>query len=152
MLPLLLALFQASAANQEPVLTALGKGVQIYACTADKGWVFQAPEATLYQGDRAVGKHSAGPRWTWADGSAVTGKVITSTPAPDPGRDVPWLTLGVIAVPGGTGVLSTVVTVKRTDTHGGVAPAGGCDVAHVGDLARVPYSATYSFYGLRGGI
>ena len=152
MLPLLLALLQASAVNKEPVVTALGKGVQIYACTAAKGWVFQAPEATLYQGGDVVGKHSAGPLWTWADGSAITGKVIMSTAAPDPTKDIPWLILGVIAVPGGTGVLSTVVTVKRTDTHGGVAPDGGCDAAHVGDLARVPYSATYSFYGFKGGI
>ena len=60
MLLLLMLLFQVSA-NNPPTLTATGKGVQIYACTSDKGWVFQAPEATLYQGDKVVGKHSAGP-------------------------------------------------------------------------------------------
>ena len=35
--------------------------------------------------------------------------------------------------------------ILRVDTHGGVAPAPGCDAAHAGEEARVPYTATYLF-------
>ena len=35
--------------------------------------------------------------------------------------------------------------VLRIATNGGVAPAQGCDEAHSGQEARVPYTATYVF-------
>jgi len=43
--------------------------------------------------------------------------------------------------------LSAVAFVRRADTKGGVAPSTGCDAAHVAAQARVPYSATYQFFG-----
>jgi hypothetical protein len=55
--------------------------------------------------------------------------------------DIPWLKLDVVAKRG-SGVLSGVTTVQRTNTHGGVAN-GLCDKA--GTFYSVPYSADYVF-------
>lgn len=143
-----LALLCASASAQEvsPALEAQGRGVQIYTCDAEKGWIFKAPEATLYIDGKTVGTHGAGPRWTWNDGSAITGKVESQLPAPNAQSDITWLVLQATNVGGAGGALSGVKTVRRSDTHGGVAPATGCDAAHAGVAVRVPYTATYSFY------
>jgi hypothetical protein len=131
-----------------PIVTAQGKGVQIYRCQ-DKpdgaAWVFVAPEATLYQGAEKVGTHDAGPTWRWKDGSTVSGKLLVSQPAPD-GKSIPWLLL--TATPGPTpGTLAQVSYVRRSDTQGGAAPQQGCDAQHLGSLVRTDYSATYTFYG-----
>src|SRR5579859_2056002 len=92
-----------------PIVTAQGKGVQIYRCQArpdGAAWAFVAPEATLYQGAQTVGTHGAGPMWRWKDGSMVTGRLLVSQPAPD-GKSIPWLLL--TAAPGPTpGVLAHV--------------------------------------------
>jgi Protein of unknown function (DUF3455) len=62
------------------------------------------------------------------------------------GGAVPWLLVKVV---GHTGEekLSAAEYVTRTNTKGGVAPQSGCDAAHQGAAAPVPYSATYRFYG-----
>lgn len=133
-----------------PLPPVTGKGVQIYHCQQQQGtaaWVFVAPEATLYSGAEAVGTHGAGPTWHWKDGSAVTGKVLVNQPSPN-GVAIPWLLLAASpaldSIPGGT--LANVTYVRRSDTRGGSAPANGCDAKHLGAVARVPYSATYTFY------
>jgi hypothetical protein len=141
----LAALLMAGVADK-PAYTVTGKGYQVYACGDNGAWVFQAPEATLYLNGEVVGRHGKGPSWTWKDGSSITGKVVTNAPAPSPGEDIPWLTLDAMPVPGTSGVLSEMVQVRRTETHGGVAPSTGCDAAHKGAVTRVPYSATYSFW------
>lgn len=139
--------FSACAQETKPALEAQGKGVQIYTCNAEKGWVFQAPEATLYIGSKTtVGSHGAGPRWTWIDGSAITGRVATQLPAANAKSDIPWLILHATDVEGTSGTLSGVKTVRRSETHGGVAPVSGCDAAQAGTVTEVPYTATYSFY------
>ncbi|HEX4353270.1 MAG TPA: DUF3455 domain-containing protein, partial [Polyangiales bacterium] len=46
----------------------------------------------------------------------------------------------------GHGVMADVTYVQRLDTKGGLAPASGCDAAHLGASARVNYSAVYAFY------
>jgi hypothetical protein len=122
-------------------------GVQIYACQATStgfGWVFQAPEATLYDcRGRVAGKHFAGPTWQANDGSTVVGaKVAAFTVDPS---SIPWLLLQA-ASHTGDGRMSEVSYIQRLSTSGGVAPASGCDAAHVGDVARVDYTATYFFY------
>jgi hypothetical protein len=154
-----LLLITASACAQDrtippdPSVTPLpqvaGKGVQIYHCQEQQGgtaWVFVAPEATLYAGAQAVGTHGAGPTWRWKDGSAVTGRVLVNQRAPDD-ASIPWLLLAaspaIDSTP--TGVLAHVSYVRRSDTHGGMPPAG-CDARHVGAVARVPYTAVYTFY------
>ena len=133
-----------------PLPPVTGKGVQIYHCQQQQGapaWVFVAPEATLYAGDQAVGTHSAGPAWRWKDGSAVTGKPLINQPAPDRSA-IPWLLLSaspaIDSTP--TGMLTHVTYVRRSDTHGGIMPPAGCDVRHLGAIARVPYAAIYTFY------
>ena len=133
------------------VVTVEGQGVQIYTCGHDKGasrWALDGPEARLLDRDTKamVGSHTAGPTWTWTDGSAVTGKVIEKTPAAEV-HYVPWLLMATQPVPQArAGVLSEVLWVRRSETHGGVAPEGGCDAAHEGATVRVPYRATYTFY------
>lgn len=121
-------------------------GVQIYACSAvgaGYGWVFQAPDATLYNhGGHAVGKHYAGPTWESNDGSKVVGaKLAAATPDP---ASIPWLLLGAVSH-AGTGKMDGVKYIQRLETAGGIAPAGGCDASTVGASARVPYTATYYF-------
>jgi Protein of unknown function (DUF3455) len=119
--------------GQRAVLTATGKGVQIYACQ-NAQWVFQAPEARLFDaGGKEIGTHGAGPVWTLRDGRTVKGTVVAKSDAPDKG-DIPWLLLK------GNGSFEYI---RRSETHGGVAPAGGCEA---GRALRVDYSAVYTFY------
>jgi hypothetical protein len=134
--------------NQQPVLTADGRGVQIYTCQDVSGvlhWTFQAPEAKLFDtSSKEIGTHGAGPVWKVQDGSSVQGQLVEKSDAPDPG-DIPWLLLKAAGHAGG-GMLSKVAYIRRSETHGGVAPAGGCDAEHVGATVRIPYTATYTFY------
>jgi hypothetical protein len=126
--------------GQHVVLTATGKGVQIYACQNVSGspqWVFLAPEATLFNSAGVeIGTHGAGPVWKLKDGRSVKGQAVAKSDAPAPG-DIPWLLLK------GDGGFEYI---RRSDTHGGVAPAGRCEV---GRTERVGYSATYTFYAAR---
>ena len=123
------------------------EGVQIYACNASNasyGWVFQAPEARLSEaGGQEAGKHYAGPTWEATDGSKVVGtKVEAATPD---ATSVPWLLLSA-ASHTGAGRMEKVTFVQRIGTRGGNAPSDGCDLAHSGAIARVPYRAVYCFY------
>ena len=135
-------------AAQHAVLAVLGKGVQIYACqqTGDiPQWVFQAPEATLFDGTSVkVGTHGAGPVWKYQDGSLVKGEVVTKSPAPEAGA-IPWLLLKTVRTEG-SGMLASIEFIRRSDTQGGIAPATGCDAKHLGAISRVPYTAMYTFY------
>jgi hypothetical protein len=123
-------------------------GVQIYACAATSGssygWVFQAPQATLYnEGGQVAGTHYAGPTWAADDGSTVVGAKVAAYTA-DP-SSIPWLLLRAVSH-SGDGRMTRVSYVQRLNTVGGKAPATGCDAAHVGGIARVDYTATYYFY------
>jgi Protein of unknown function (DUF3455) len=129
------------------LLEAVADGVQIYACEAKAGgfdWAFKAPEANLFdvQG-RQIGTHFAGPTWKLSDGSAVVGEVTAKADAPEPGA-IQWLLLRTKSHEG-SGKLSEVAYIRRTDTKGGVVPRTGCDASHVSEQARVRYSATYQF-------
>src|SRR5579863_9670775 len=131
------------------VLQAQGTGIQTYACTqAENGfkWVFKGPEAKLLDAaGNEIGTHFAGPTWKLADGSQVQGEVMASRPSPDAGS-VPWLLLHAKAGTA-TGKFAGIAFIRRTETKGGAAPAAGCENATDADkTARVPYSATYSFY------
>ena len=135
-------------ASQHAVLTVQGRGAQIYTCqpvAASFQWVFQAPVARLFdQNGAEVGTHADGPTWTMQDSSSIQGVLQTKQPAPD-GANIPWLLLKAVK-PQRSGILTAVEFIRRSDTQGGVAPATGCDATHKGDLARVPYAATYTFY------
>jgi hypothetical protein len=134
--------------------TLVGHGVQIYQCTASSNtqtptyqWTLQGPEAALFDPAtrEQVGTHTAGPTWTWNDGSAITGKVLQKQPSPDPAA-IPWLLLEAHPSGDKTGALTGIVFVRRSNTQAGAAPATPCDPTHGDNLLRVPYEATYTFY------
>jgi Protein of unknown function (DUF3455) len=123
-------------------------GVQIYACSKTAtgfGWVFQAPEATLYKDNgKATGSHYVGPTWEFKDGSKVVGAKVAGFTA-DP-TAIPELLLKAVSHDG-DGRMSGVTYIQRLDTVGGLAPASGCDASTPpGTTARVDYTATYFFY------
>lgn len=149
-LPSLLALagVPCARAADAGVTVLLGKGVQIYGCApAGTGyaWRLKAPDAVLSDAaGRTVGHHFAGPSWQAEDGSTVVGKPLVASRAPQAGA-VPWLVLAAKSH-AGTGLFAAVSYIVRSATEGGAAPANGCDQAHVGNEARVGYSATYTFF------
>jgi hypothetical protein len=128
----------------------MAEGVQIYACQARPDdpsafeWAFRAPEATLMNmSGEIVGTHYVGPTWEGLDGSKVVGAARANADSPDPAA-IPWLLLEVQSS-AGTGVFTTVSYIQRLDTVGGRAPADGCGPAALGQEARVPYTAIYTF-------
>jgi hypothetical protein len=152
---------QAATATQPPDLTLPpetahtvtileGRGAQIYTCAAQPGgyaWVLKAPDAQLFNlaTGKPEGHHDAGPTWTLTDGSAVQGEVLQKKAADTP-ADVPWLLLKAEPANTTQGALSSVTYIRRYNTHGGAAPATGCNAGHANDTLKVPYSATYAFY------
>jgi hypothetical protein len=134
-------------ADARLLLAAHATGVQIYACP-DSGehagqWTLKGPEATLHdRAGHAIGHHTSGPTWQLNDGSAVTGKALAHTEAPD-GKSVPWLLLGATGHTG-TGLLTQVTAIQRLHTHGGQAPSAACTPQS--PELRVRYSADYYFY------
>ena len=136
-------------AGQVLQLEALATGAQIYECTrkadATYEWAFKAPEATLVsRSARPLGRHYAGPTWESADGSTVVGEVEARDAGPDPAA-IPWLLLASKKNTG-AGTFSTTRSIQRVATRGGIAPSTRCDAASAGQVARVPYTATYYFY------
>jgi hypothetical protein len=136
------------------LVTLHAEGAQLYECKPDSGskpqagaltWQFREPIATLILDGKSVGRHYAGPAWDYYDGSGVKGKVIASTPGATP-NDIPWLKLEIVDHRN-SGVLSSVTTVQRINTRGGLAQ-GSCERA--GDFLSVSYSADYVF--LRGSM
>ena len=45
--------------------------------------------------------------------------------------------------------MTKVEFIRRSDTHGGIAPPAGCDAQHLNVTADVPYTATYTFYSAK---
>jgi FtsP/CotA-like multicopper oxidase with cupredoxin domain len=138
-------------AGEVAFLEALAAGVQIYECAAKQGgaggyeWQFRAPEATLTdRAGRSLGKHYAGPTWEATDGSKVVGEVKARDPGPK-ATAIPWLLLNAKSTMG-TGVFAKTKSIQRVDTVAGVAPSSACEAANVGQVARVPYTATYYYY------
>ena len=133
-----------AAPGEAVVATFHAEGAQVYDCKADASgklaWQFREPIATLLRDGATVGRHYAGPNWEASDGSVVTGKVVANAPGTTP-ADIPWLKLDVVAHRG-SGELSGVTTVQRTNTHGGNLN-GPCDRA--GEYFSAPYSADYVF-------
>jgi len=127
-------------------------GVQIYECSPGKTdparfeWTFKGPEAELFDAEGTkVGKHYGGPTWESNEGSKVVGEVKSRSDSTD-ANAIPWLLLTAKST-SGTGTLSKTQSIQRLETVGGKAPASGCDKAQAGKEVRVPYKATYYFYG-----
>jgi hypothetical protein len=137
--------------SQRPILTVTGKGVQIYTCqqsAARPQWVFQAPEATLIDASgKPIGTHGAGPIWKSNDGSTVKGELLQKSASPE-AASIPWLLLKAVS-PSGSGIMTHVEFIRRSDTHGGSSPTTGCDAQHLNVVSRIPYTATYTFYSAK---
>jgi uncharacterized protein DUF3455 len=135
--------------DEELVFVARAEGVQIYVCRSDgdgqPAWALKAPDASLYdERGNVVGKHFVGPTWKHNDGSEISAKLIAKVDAPDPGS-ISWLLLSVNSH-SGQGVFSSVTTIQRIHTSGGLAPGAGCGEATREAEFRSHYSADYFFY------
>jgi hypothetical protein len=143
------------AASESLAMVVPARGVQIYECRASKDrageyeWAFVAPEADLFDasGTKKIGRHFAGPHWEAADGSLVQGAVKEHADAPTADA-IPWLLLSAKSV-GPQGSFSSVTSIQRVSTVGGVAPKGGCFEAEAGKRLRIGYSADYYFFAPR---
>jgi hypothetical protein len=136
-------------AGEDVVLLAHATGSQIYTCQAAAdgkfSWTLKAPDAELRdRQDKVIGQHSAGPSWKLKDGSEVTGKAAAHVDSLD-ADSIPWLLVNVVSH-AGNGLLSSVTTIQRVHTHGGKAPAEGCDAAHLNAETKSSYTADYYFY------
>lgn len=136
-------------AGLEVAVYAHASGSQIYTCQAAAdgkfSWTLKAPDAELRdRQDKVIGQHSAGPSWKLKDGSEVTGKAAAHVDSLD-ADSIPWLLVNVVSH-AGNGLLSSVTTIQRVHTHGGKAPAEGCDAAHLNAETKSSYTADYYFY------
>jgi hypothetical protein len=138
----------APPADEVVVLELAARGTQNYECRPKKDapgqyeWVFLAPEADLFDGSgKKVGTHYAGPTWeSTQDGSKVVGAAKAHADSPEADA-IPWLLLAVKEPPA-EGTFAGITNVQRAETHGGKAPAGGCQP---GETRKVPYRAAYRF-------
>jgi CHRD domain/Protein of unknown function (DUF3455) len=132
------------AAVQESVVF----GSQIYACTVqlDGSFAFTQNnvDAHLTGGiHHTFVQPAAGPpQWQAADGSAVTGKVVSKNA--NGAGNIAELDLGATQIGKSSGLLSNAVEVLRLNTVGGVAPTGTCD-PQTTPIVGIPYQADYVF-------
>lgn len=133
-----------SAPGEIIVASVHAEGAQVYECQPNPAgqlaWRFREPVATLLDGGKTVGRHTAGPQWEFADGSVIEARVSGRTAGATP-QDIPLLKLSVSARRG-QGVLADVTTVQRLNTRGGVTE-GACPTA--GAFLSMPYAADYVF-------
>ena len=132
------------AALQESVVL----GSQIYACTlqTDGSFAFTQHDvdAHLTGGihHTFVRPLAGTPQWQAADGSAVSGKLVSKNS--NGAGNIAELNLDATQIGASTGLLSNVVEVLRLNTVGGVAPTGSCD-PQATPIVNVPYQADYIF-------
>jgi Protein of unknown function (DUF3455) len=141
---------QVEAGNY-PYLMGHATGTQNYTCQSTAtgiAWTLVAPAAVLVDDKgKQIMTHYAGPTWQARDGSTVMGarmKGVTMDPTA-----IPWLLLRKTSTsmgPDGGDRLTSTTFIQRVNTTGGLAPATGCDAAHLGAAVNVPYEADYFFY------
>jgi hypothetical protein len=139
----------APTANETIKSSVNAVGVQTYMCSSNAAgafvWTFVAPQANLYNDEgKLIGTHFIGPTWQGNDGSSVVGKKLQAFTAD--ATAIPWLLLGAVSHGSEAGRFDDVTSIQRLSTVGGNAPADGCDQAHAGAIAQIPYSAQYVFY------
>jgi Protein of unknown function (DUF3455) len=123
------------------VETLRGVGKQVYDCV-DGAYKFREPIAGLVTLRLApAGIHGAGPFWASFDGSKVIGTSPVAVPSPAGPTNITWLKVTAASTAGTGGVFSKVAFIQRTDTRGGVAPAG-CGAPTV----SVDYTTIYVFW------
>jgi hypothetical protein len=139
--------------SQQLLLETRASGVQIYQCKASEDdprrfeWVLKEPEAILFDSNgNRLGRHYDGPTWeSDRDGSKVVGELKARANAPNPDA-IQWLLINAKSN-WGTGVFGRTQSIQRVYTWGGLAPPEGCARTQAGVEARIPYKATYYFYG-----
>jgi hypothetical protein len=136
-------------AGNKLTIVLVGSGYQDYQCVDKEGaptWSLTGPEATLYDSDtKQAGTHSAGPTWTYKDGTVVHGKVIAQAPSIAP-SSIPQLLLAATSDAAEGGAFAGVSYIQRLRTVGGLPPDYGCDTVHLGAKLGKQYSAFYLFY------
>lgn len=136
--------------GEQVVLMVHASGSQIYVCqpgTDGKlAWTLKAPEAELHdEQGKVVGRHYAGPTWEDIDGSKVTGKAAARVDSPD-ADSIPWLLLTATGH-SGNGALTSVTTIQRIRTKGGLAPSiSECTAGKQNSEMKSTYTADYYFY------
>lgn len=140
--------------GSELSLVADAEGVQVYVCQTDAKtmvtkWTLERPDALLFGANgRVVAHHYEGPTWEGLDNSTVHG--VRSAGKTVDSSAIDWLLLKADAHTG-DGIFSKVTWIQRLNTEDGLAPASGCDAAHIGAHVRSPYTATYYFYTAANG-
>jgi hypothetical protein len=140
-------------AGEELILIVRATGFQIYVCrpgaAGKPAWTLKAPDAELFDAQgKSIGKHFGGPTWQLTDGSQVTGKMAAKADAPDP-KAISWL-LVTVTGHAGSGKLSSVTSIQRVNTAGGLAPtAQECTAQSAEVEFKSSYSADYHFYARR---
>jgi Protein of unknown function (DUF3455) len=148
--PIVLSAPLRAPEGEQSAFILAAEGVQIYSCkpkaadAASFQWTFVAPQATLMQHGKAVGRHGAGPTWV-ANGDASSVKGTVAERQDGGSGNIPWLLLR--ATPSeNPGIFAAVTSIQRVNTKGGVEPATPCDATKSGEEVRVPYTADYNFY------
>ena len=118
------------------------RGFQIYRWNGAT-WV-STPSATLFADadyTAQVGTHYAGPTWESNSGSYVKAARKDGC-SPDP-TAIPWLLLQSTST-GGPGIFSSVTSIQRVNTTGGLPPTYSGTT--VDESVEVAYTAEYYFY------
>lgn len=137
------------SSKERPILTAYARGSQNYQCQKigeNYEWVFIGPEAELfdYSGLR-IGVHLLGPSWKHIDNSFVLGKLIAQV---ETQGSIPQLLLSATKT-STRGIFANVSSIQRINPKGGAVPSQVADKKHLGQIVKIPYTATYIFYRLR---
>jgi len=139
-------------AGEREVERLVARGVQTYECrahprdAAKAGWSYVASELEMTDGaGKAIGRHTFAPAvWEARDGSKLIGEIRARADAPQAGNG-PWLLVSTRSV-GGPGRFSSITSLQRVNTHGGIAPVDGCDVKNLGAKQRVPLTADFVLF------
>jgi hypothetical protein len=129
-------------------VSAVTKGAQIYACTAQPDGTYAFTQHNVrakLQGNIAHSfvKDAAGPpQWVAPDGSVVTAKLISKSANGD--GNIAELDLEATTNGKPNGLFSNTVEILRLNTVGGVQPAGACDPKKQ-PIVESPYKADYLF-------
>ena len=143
---------RASAA-EEAAFVLSAEGAHVFQCrpvdgNGRWGWVFTAPDATLYEGSRTVGTLQVPNLWeSTSDRSSVAGVVRATQSAGS--SNLPWAALDAHPI-GASGMFTGVTSIQRVNTQGGVAPTTACGPGNENAESRVNFRADYYFYKRRG--
>jgi hypothetical protein len=142
-----------ASAGEAPAFMLSADGVHIYQCRAVDaagrfGWVFTAPDATLYEGTRSVATLKTPNLWESLSDRSSVSAVVRSTQAAG-GSNLPWALMNAQPL-AASGMFADVTSIQRVNTRGGVAPTAGCGPANDGAESRVAFRADYYFYKPRG--